>query len=206
MTRPIPIIPTLIVATACAIMVGLGVWQMQRAAWKDRLLAQYAQAPQRPEMAFPIGSGVPQTYLFRRAGANCLEPAGERIEFSGRKNNVLSYRHMVRCRTGAEGPGFLVDIGWSSDSKMRANWKGGVVTGVISEAPTRASLIAQFTGNAPPAELMLIADTPAPGLKASTPPDLSDIPNNHLAYAVQWFLFAGVAALIYILALRRKAA
>jgi surfeit locus 1 family protein len=30
------------------------------------------------------------------------------------------------------------------------------------------------------------------------------VPNNHLAYAVQWFLFAGVAAVIYALALRRR--
>jgi surfeit locus 1 family protein len=28
------------------------------------------------------------------------------------------------------------------------------------------------------------------------------VPNNHLAYAVQWFLFAAVASVIYVLALR----
>jgi surfeit locus 1 family protein len=51
---------------------------------------------------------------------------------------------------------------------------------------------------------MLVADVPAPGLAASTPPDPAAIPNNHLAYAVQWFVFAGVALLIYGLALRRR--
>jgi surfeit locus 1 family protein len=51
---------------------------------------------------------------------------------------------------------------------------------------------------------MLVADTPAPGLMPNPGPDPSSIPNNHLAYAVQWFLFAGLALLIYALALRKR--
>ncbi len=51
---------------------------------------------------------------------------------------------------------------------------------------------------------MLVADTPAPGLKPNTPPDLDAVPNNHLAYAGQWFFFAAVAGIIYTLALRRR--
>jgi surfeit locus 1 family protein len=51
---------------------------------------------------------------------------------------------------------------------------------------------------------MLIAAEPVAGLAANPAPDLKSVPNNHLAYAVQWFLFAGVAVVIYILALRRK--
>ena len=35
-------------------------------------------------------------------------------------------------------------------------------------------------------------------------PDPGDLPNNHLAYAGQWFLFALAAAVIYVLALRRR--
>jgi surfeit locus 1 family protein len=41
-------------------------------------------------------------------------------------------------------------------------------------------------------------------LVASAPPSPATIPNNHLNYAVQWFLFAGIAALIYFLALRQR--
>ena len=40
--------------------------------------------------------------------------------------------------------------------------------------------------------------------QTSKPPSPDSIPNNHLSYAVQWFLFAGIAALIYALALRKK--
>ena len=52
---------------------------------------------------------------------------------------------------------------------------------------------------------MLVAAPPPAGLAANPGPDLSAVPNNHLAYAVQWFLFAGIAAIIYLLALRRRA-
>ena len=31
------------------------------------------------------------------------------------------------------------------------------------------------------------AETPAPGLAASAPPDPSGVPNNHLGYAFTWF-------------------
>ena len=51
---------------------------------------------------------------------------------------------------------------------------------------------------------LLVADKPVPGLEANPGPDLSAVPNNHLAYAVQWFLFAAVAAVIYAIALRRR--
>ena len=42
------------------------------------------------------------------------------------------------------------------------------------------------------------------GLQPSAPPALASIPNSHRGYAVQWFLFAAIAALIYGLALRQR--
>ena len=47
------------------------------------------------------------------------------------------------------------------------------------------------------------AQRPA-GLQPLAPPDPGDLPNNHLAYAGQWFFFALTALVIYILALRRR--
>jgi surfeit locus 1 family protein len=62
-----------------------------------------------------------------------------------------------------------------------------------------------MVGKSAPQQLLLVADTPAPGLAANEMPSIESIPNNHLAYAVQWFLFAGIAVIIYLLALRRRA-
>ena len=51
---------------------------------------------------------------------------------------------------------------------------------------------------------MLVADQPATGLRASAKPSPDTVPNNHVSYAVQWFLFAAAALVIYVLALRKK--
>ena len=53
MKRRLPIIPTIIVLAAVATMIGLGVWQLQRAKWKEGLLAQYAKAEQLPPIIYP---------------------------------------------------------------------------------------------------------------------------------------------------------
>ncbi len=50
----------------------------------------------------------------------------------------------------------------------------------------------------------LIAAPPLAGLAANAAPDPTDIPNNHFSYAVQWFLFAATALVIYALALRKR--
>ncbi len=52
--------------------------------------------------------------------------------------------------------------------------------------------------------MRLVAASPGPDLLASAPPSPDIIPNNHFSYAIQWFLFAGIAVLIYVLALRQR--
>lgn len=202
--KRLPLIPTIVVGLAVAAMIALGIWQLGRAREKAALLRSYAAAAAEPPTAFPM---IPtdETLLFRRASAFCLQPLDERVESGRGADGRSGWRHIVSCRRGgAEGPGMTVDIGWSADFAKRSDWKGGPVSGVIAPAPDHSSLVARVTGRAPPREIMLVAATPAPGLAASAPPSPADVPNNHLAYAVQWFLFAGVAALIYVLALRRR--
>ena len=97
-----------------------------------------------------------------------------------------------------------VQLGIAPGPDVAPAWRGGPVTGYISYAPDHRALIAGAFDRSPK-RLMLVAATPPAGLAANPGPDLSSVPNNHLAYAVQWFLFAGLAALIYGLALRRRA-
>jgi surfeit locus 1 family protein len=83
-----------------------------------------------------------------------------------------------------------VEAGWSRSHEPIRGWRGGPVSGTI--APDREHRI------------RLVADTPPQGLQASARPNPEDLPNNHLMYAFQWFFFALVAAVIYVLALRRR--
>ena len=192
-----PLIPTAIVALAIAAMIGLGVWQLAiRLPQKEALLAQLAANPSRPEIAFP--KFPDDSLLFRKADGFCLEPVSSRLTGAGN----AGFRFIVECRTGGlEGPGMLVQLGTTRDPLAKPAWKGGRVSGRISHAPDSRSLLASLFDRTPK-RLMLIADTPAAGLTANATPDISSVPNNHLAYGVQWFLFALVAAVIYLLALR----
>ena len=52
----------------------------------------------------------------------------------------------------------------------------------------------------------VVADPPLAGLAAIAAPDPNDLPNNHWSYAIQWFLFALVALVIYGIALRKRLA
>lgn len=97
-----------------------------------------------------------------------------------------------------------VDIGWSRQFNRAADWKGGEVSGIISREPDHRSLLSQAFARGKSPGLMLILSEPASGLEPSAPPTTRDVPNNHFAYAVQWFVFAGIAAVIFALALRSR--
>ena len=185
-----PLIPTILVALAVAVMIGLGIWQLRRAEWKEAMLARYTAAQGLPPIAFPIAPLGGEPPLFRRASGHCLQPVSSRVTAGRNRAGASGYSHIVECRTGAEGPGMSVDIGWSLDPKAGGAWRGGEVSGII--APDRLR------------RMRLVADRGLAGLEASAPPSIDQIPNNHRAYAVQWFLFAGIAALIYALALRNR--
>jgi len=192
MIRRLPIIPTIIVAAAVLAMIGLGVWQVRRAEWKEAMLARYEAAQSLPPVAFPtapIGGELP---LFRRASGLCLQPVTKRVTAGRNRKGDSGYSHIVECRTGAEGPGMSVDIGWSADPNAGKGWKGGPVSGMI--APDKRT------------RMRLVSSQGFAGLEPSAPPSIASIPNNHRAYAVQWFLFAAIALTIYGLALRGRLA
>jgi len=201
--RRVPIVATLIVGIAIAVMIKLGLWQLQRASDKNALIARYATAANLPEMAFPE-TATGDVMLFRRAGALCIEPVAHKVEGGLNARGDAGWRHIVSCRTGAEGPGLTVDIGWSREFGIVPVWKGGPVRGIISRQPDHRSLFARAFGRGKAPGLMLVLSNPAGGLEASALPSINDVPNNHLAYAVQWFVFAAIAAAIYALALWRR--
>jgi surfeit locus 1 family protein len=191
MTRRVPIIPTVIVLAAVATMIGLGIWQLQRAKWKEGLLSQYAKAEQLPPITYPtIPLKTEQLPLFRHATGMCQRIVGHRAQAGENRAGEPGYAHIVDCATGAEGPGMSVELGWSKNPNARVNWSGGLVSGII--APDRLR------------RMRLVAASAPQGLESSAPPSLSSIPNNHRSYALQWFAFAAIALVIYVLALRKR--
>ena len=191
MIRRLPVIPTIVVAFAVATMIWLGVWQLQRAQWKERLLAQYHQAETLPPIIWPtVPPRGDQLPLFRHATGVCLRAIGRRAVAGENRAGEPGYAQIIDCATGAEGPGMSVEVGWSKNPNARPEWRGGLVSGIV--APDRLT------------RMRLVAATAPPGLEPSAPPSIASIPNNHRFYAVQWFSFAVIALVIYGLALRKR--
>lgn len=202
--RRLPILPTLVVGLAVAAMVALGVWQLQRKGEKERALDQWRANLSLPAAAYPRGNPADDSYLFRTLSAHCLQVVQWRVVGGKLPDGRAGWRHIASCATGAEGPGLVVDMGMSADPALKPGWRGGPVRGIATHEPQSSTLIDKMLGRAVPPRLMIVADPPAEGLAASPRPDPASVPNNHLGYAAQWFLFAGMAMLIYALALRRR--
>ena len=201
--KRIPVVPTIFVLIAVAGMIALGVWQLQRATWKEALISRYTANLDLPPMAYPPLAPVADGAMFRKSRVICLRVAGWRVTGGSTPSGQPGYRHIAECVTGGgEGPGALIDMGIAADPAFKPGWTGGAVDGLITTEPSQTSLIAKLFGRAPPLRPMLVADVPAQGLAASAPPGVEGISNNHRAYAGQWFLFAAVALVIYGLALR----
>lgn len=192
--KRIPILSTILVAAAVAAMVGLGIWQLHRAKWKEGIVADYQAAQKLPPIAFPTAPLNGALPLFRWATGYCVKPIGARAIAGENRQGQSGYAHIVQCSTGAEGPGMAVDVGWSQDPNVKVQWSGGPVSGVI--VPDRLQRIRLVAASAPP------------GLQPSQMPSVDSAvqvtPQGHRFYAIQWFAFAAIALVIYGLALRKR--
>lgn len=209
MTRP-PVLATLIVTAAVLTMIALGVWQLRRAEWKGQLISEMRAAQQLPVLNLDgyVRSGAAHRQrdppiAFRRVRITCF--AGRRAQ-----PDVRAGRNRL---TGAGGWSYFipcfwderytwlerlhVNVGWAQRPDVRlvphlgGHLDGRTVEGVIGMVAGAERII-------------LTSDRPLPPLAPSASPDIGDIPNNHLFYALQWFFFAGAAVVIYLLALRSR--
>lgn len=172
-------------------MIALGFWQIRRAHQKEALLARYEAARGLPEIVFPTvplrDDALP---LFRRARGNCLHVANIRTSAGTNSTGETGFLFIADCTTGAEGPGMSVQLGWSKNPQARPHWPGGMAEGLIG--PDSRS------------RMRLVSTKGLGGLEPGAAPSIESIPNNHRSYAVQWFLFAAIALVIYGLAVRNK--
>ncbi len=191
--RRFPVVATLVVLVAVGIMIRLGFWQLDRVKQKEAELAAFGRNLTKAVVPFPQDR-FDQSMLFHPAMLDCLNPGKPESRGAGK----AGFRLIATCAGGAK-----VQLGTSKDPKNGVAWQGGVIVGSIGQLPdSRPLIVAAFVHS--PRELMLVSGKPVVGLSANPPRSLKEIPNNHFSYAVQWFLFAGVALVIYGLALRKR--
>ena len=180
----VPILPTVIVAAAIATMIALGFWQLDRMGEKEALIARAEQALAIEEQVrFPATSEEREALLYRRTTVPCDRVEGVTTTAGRSARNVSGVAHRATCRLGGAET-VSVDLGFSRDPAP-VDWAGGEVTGIIAPGDR------------------IVAIEPVAGLQPLATPDPRDLPNNHLAYAGQWFFFALTALVVYVLALRR---
>jgi surfeit locus 1 family protein len=193
--RRVPVVATLVVLIAVGIMIRLGFWQFDRLKQKEALIARY-EVQRTAEI--PLEGWSPrasETILYKSAAIECQAVVGWKAVSGRNASGASGWSHIADCLADFEGPtdGKLehIDVvaGWSIQPSVDAKWTGGSVTGII--APNRN-------------DIKIVAKPPLGGLAANATPDPRDIPNNHFAYAIQWFLFAATALVIYGLALGKR--
>jgi surfeit locus 1 family protein len=191
MLRRLPVIPTLLVLLAVGVMLRLGLWQLDRMHEKEALLARYAAAQSlSADAPWPRDAAEAERVYYRHATIRCLRVGAITPMAGTSASGQAGIAHVATCDL-ADGGKANVVLGWSRDPAPR-QWDGGEVVGLIAPG-----------GDAGP---RLVADPPLAGLEANARPDPASMPNNHLSYAVQWFLFAAVALVIYALAVRKRLA
>ena len=196
MTRSIPIIPTILVVAAAGVMVWLGFWQLGRADEKAELIAEFEQMAAQSEVAdIEVGE---EELAYRTVRLPCEAPKNWQAIAGRNIRGQSGYAHRYLCsRTtvlvfdaGTEYTDLTyADIGWST-SPAEPDFKGGVIEGVLVRMGD---------------DFKVVAGEPLAGLAPLAKPDPNDLPNNHLAYAGQWFFFALTALVIYGFALKSRA-
>ena len=203
MSARIPIIPTIIPAAGILILCGLGRWQLDRREWKRDLIARLEAAGTLPPVTpaeFRQAMAGDISVQYRRAEISCH--AGEKRPYDLRPGSSAKgdsgFFVVVSCRPNDRPPDIVAVAGWTrrADARDMALTLDHALAGVVIERPY---------GDAPDRpRFMLIPDTAIPPLERPRQPRGQDLPDNHLAYAGQWFGLAVALAFIYGLWLRRR--
>jgi surfeit locus 1 family protein len=221
--RPLPIL-TLATLAALAVLIGLGVWQLERREEKHALIAQIEtranMAPAPVEILFATGDYA----AHRRATAQgAFVPGHEAFVFSPRTDKgptVQGYK-LVSAFALASGGTILVDRGWvPAEWRERPSVAAGPtdeveIDGVLrpsgrpstfTPAPDLAThtfyqrdaaAIGKALGLSLTTTLVLEATSKTDGGPEPLPSALN-IPDNHLNYALTWFSLGLVLVVIYL--------
>lgn len=177
------------------VLIGLGVWQLQRMHWKDTMLHAIAAAGDKP--ALHVGTApIPADAAFRQIEISLDCPVQEPAAEAGRNMaGQPGWAFSLDCRSGRQK--VRLAVGWHdrADGWRHAALPAGVVSinGLaVPGSGASAAYAWRVTASSAPPPLVPVA-----------PPTPADIPNNHFAYAIQWFAFAAVLLAIYALLVRR---
>ncbi len=195
MLRRLPLVPTIFLIVTMPVLLGLGLWQLQRAQWKSDLLMQLAAAKDAP--AIDLGAARLDTRLGFRSLHVAIDCPPQKPDVRAGRNHAgqPGFVYHLACRTaGGDAIGYV--IGWNN--RPDVDWGPPALR---SDRIMAAGVLVE-TGRDDP-RFELVSARAVPPLMPAAPPTTDSIPNNHRGYAMQWFAFALVLAAIYGLYVRR---
>ena len=215
---------TIFAAGAFVILCALGVWQLQRLSWKIDLLANIEL--QRLLPSEPLPANLSDDLLYRLFQLNGrYHPAQSDTLFGRSYKGATGLLALTPFET-LDGRWFVVNRGWVPLSKEDpSTWQTSEdqieITGILRASAQQSTSWFKPQNDPDGAHLFFIEPamiakrkslpelepyyvdltedgTPSdqPPLKAAT---AISIPNNHLQYALTWFFFAAIVAVIYVL-------
>ena len=210
MTRRM-IAPLIFGIVGVAILLSLGTWQVRRLAWKTEILVEIDARLAAPPVAVPADPTPAADTWLRVEATGTLEP-GELHVYTSVPSRGVGYR-VIAPLTLADGRRILLDRGFvpiADKDKPRATGPIAVEgtlawpqeTDGFTSDPDRGKniwfardvpLMAAALGTDP---VMIVAAVSDPAAGPMPLPVTVNIPNDHLQYAVTWFLLAVVWALM----------
>ncbi|WP_017999806.1 SURF1 family protein [Paracoccus sp. N5] len=204
------VFPLIVGVVGCAILISLGLWQLRRLDWKEGMIAQiesriHGQPVPLPAAVDPSMKYMPVLVSGRTTG-------GEIDVLSGTRESGGGYQ-VVSGFVLDDGRRILVDRGFVDQDHKRdprppvalqiaGNLHWPQEHGSATPAPNLSENIwfardvpamAAQLGTEPVLVVAAEVRGDAQGV-APMPVAVEGIPNNHLGYAVQWFMFAVVWA------------
>lgn len=202
--------PLILGVLGCAILISLGVWQLHRLAWKESMLTDIQRSIEGAPVPLPAAVDPSMKYLPVTVSGTTT---GQEIDvLSGTRESGGGYQ-IVSAFVTDDGRRILLDRGFVDQDHKRD-----------PRPPVRLDVVGnlhwpQEKGSATPApnldqNIWFARDVPAMAKALGTEPVLvvaaevrgdaqgvepipvaiEGIPNNHLSYAVQWFMIAAVWA------------
>lgn len=202
--------PVLIGVIGCGILLALGIWQLQRLQWKETMLAEIESRIEGAPAVLPEGYESQMKYLPVVVSGTTT---GEEIDvLSGTKESGGGYQ-VISAFVTDDGRRILLDRGFVDQDHKRdprppvalevaGNLHWPEEKGSATPAPNLAENI-WFARDVPAmaeklgTEPLLVVAAEVRGDPQGVEPiplAVEGIPNNHLSYAVQWFMIAAVWA------------
>ena len=213
--RPL-ILPTVFTLIVGAVLIGLGLWQLHRLAWKDAIIARIEARAKAPATALPPPSQWsalrPDDYEYRRVTVtgtfdNAKETPVFRAEEAGPGYLIMTPLALAGGGTVLVNRGYVPEKLKDPSTRPAGEPSGTVtVTGLMRQPEPRNAftpadeleknlfftrdpvLLAKRDGLADAAPFTIDADaTPNPGGWPRGGMTELAIPNNHFSYAITWF-------------------